>query len=103
MITLVFLGILTLSNSVYGFSMAYISRKKKRGRIIMPVIIILMLFFVVSYKLRLDDGYHISINVVNKEGVEHNVSNKDIREYLDTKAENGRQAASNYFESNPES
>lgn len=78
--------------------MVYMSRKRKRGRIIIPVVIVLMFSLVAIYRLNLDADYQISLNVVNKEGDESQISNKDLRKYLDTKRDEVKNAAGGYLD-----
>ena len=73
------------------------TKKQKRGNIIIPVMIMLVLTLVVMYKLELDSSYHISLNVVNASGQEHEINNKDLRESLTAKTNNLKDAVSEYL------
>ena len=73
------------------------TKKQKRGNIIIPVMIMLVLTLVVMYKLELDSSYHISLNVVNESGEEHEINNKDLRESLTAKTNNLKDAVSEYL------
>lgn len=78
--------------------MAYMTKKQKRGNILIPFLIILGLSLVVIYKLELDSVYHISVNITDENGEQHEFNNKDLRKSLNAKTEEVRDATQKYFD-----